>query len=144
MSKEELQVNFRMPASLKRDLEAAAKSNGRSLTSEVVMRLEVSVALDTPVPDRYLSADRALSLAEFARKDVATFVQENVQRSILVSARSGSTEAVVNLEDYDLADLPPGKIEFLNKIVRALEEQGYKVTLDGLKSMRIDFSSPFD
>lgn len=142
MSKEELQVNFRMPASLKRDLEAAAKSNGRSLTSEVVLRLEVSVALDTPRPDRYLSADRARALADFARKDVATLVQENVQRSILVSAHSGNTEAVVSLEDYDLAQLPPEKLEFLRKIVRALEEQGYRVKVNDLSSIHIDFSAP--
>lgn len=144
MSKEELQVNFRMPASLKRDLEAAAKSNGRSLTSEVVMRLEVSVALDTPSPDRFLSADRALALAEYARKDVATNVQERVQRFILAAANAGVTETLVRLDDYNLADLPSEKLEFLKRLVKALEEQGYKVALDELSSIRIDFSNPPD
>lgn len=142
MSKEELQVNFRMPASLKRDLEAAAKSNGRSLTSEVVMRLEVSVALDTPSPDRFLSADRALALAEYARKDVATNVQERVQRFILAAANAGVTETLVRLDDYNLAELPSEKLEFLKRLVKALEEQGYKVALDELSSIRIDFSNP--
>ncbi|CAM3797832.1 Arc-like DNA binding domain-containing protein [Pseudomonas synxantha] len=144
MSKEELQVNFRMPASLKRDLEAAAKSNGRSLTSEVVMRLEVSVALDTPSPDRFLSADRALALAEYARKDVATNVQERVQRFILAAANAGVTETLVRLDDYNLAELPSEKLEFLKRLVKALEEQGYKVALDELSSIRIDFSNPPD
>jgi hypothetical protein len=46
MSKEELQVNFRMPASLKRELEALAKLNRRSLTAEVVARLAKSVEDD--------------------------------------------------------------------------------------------------
>lgn len=44
MSKDELQVNFRMPASLKSELEALAKQNRRSLTAEVVARLESSIA----------------------------------------------------------------------------------------------------
>lgn len=43
MSKEELQVNFRMPASLKGELEALAKRSRRSLTAEIVARLERSV-----------------------------------------------------------------------------------------------------
>jgi len=43
MSKEELQVNFRMPASLKGELEAMAKRNHRSLTAEIVARLERSI-----------------------------------------------------------------------------------------------------
>ena len=54
MSKEELQVNFRMPASLKRELEALAKLNRRSLTAEVVARLEQSIVEvdDLGVSDR--------------------------------------------------------------------------------------------
>lgn len=43
MSDEILQVNFRMPASLKTRLEEAAKVTGRSLTSEIVTRLEESL-----------------------------------------------------------------------------------------------------
>ncbi|WP_460143154.1 Arc family DNA-binding protein [Pseudomonas sp. S3_B08] len=43
MSRVDLQVNFRMPASLKDELEALAKRNRRSLTAEIVARLERSV-----------------------------------------------------------------------------------------------------
>lgn len=43
MSDEILQVNFRMPALLKNRLEEAAKVTGRSLTSEIVTRLEESL-----------------------------------------------------------------------------------------------------
>lgn len=43
MSRADLQVNFRMPASLKDELEALAKLNRRSLTAEIVARLERSV-----------------------------------------------------------------------------------------------------
>lgn len=49
MSREELQVNFRMPATLKRELEVRAKSGGRSLTAEIVARLENTIALDQEI-----------------------------------------------------------------------------------------------
>lgn len=42
MTKQDLQVNFRMPAELKSELEAAAKRNNRSTTAEVVARLQES------------------------------------------------------------------------------------------------------
>lgn len=44
MSRVDLQVNFRMPASLKDELEALAKRNRRSLTAEIVARLERSIS----------------------------------------------------------------------------------------------------
>ena len=42
MTKPELQVNFRMPADLKAQLEEAARQNKRSTTAEVVARLQES------------------------------------------------------------------------------------------------------
>ena len=142
MSREELQVNFRMPASLKRDLETAAKSNGRSLTAEIVLRLEVSVSMDTPRPDRFLPAHRALSLAEFAQRDVSALILSEVQRRILVSANAGHTFAFVPLAEYDLDKLPMEKLVFLEKMREALIEQGYTVKMDELNSITIDFSRP--
>lgn len=42
MSQNYLQVNFRMPASLKEKLTKAARANHRSVTSEIIARLEDS------------------------------------------------------------------------------------------------------
>lgn len=42
MTKPDLQVNFRMPADLKAQLEEAARQNNRSTTAEVVARLQES------------------------------------------------------------------------------------------------------
>lgn len=131
-----------MPASLKRDLEMAAKSNGRSLTAEIVLRLEVSVSLDTPGPDRFLPAHRALSLAEFAQRDVSALILSEVQRRIVVAANAGHTCAVVPLAGYDLDKLPIEKLAFLTKMREALVDQGYTVKMDELSSMTIDFSKP--
>lgn len=55
MSRSDLQVNFRMPASLKEELEALARANRRSLTAEIVARLERSVSEpdEIGISDRY-------------------------------------------------------------------------------------------
>lgn len=50
MAKDFSQVNFRMPTDLKEKLEEASKVNDRSLTSEVVSRLEDSFKVDGKQP----------------------------------------------------------------------------------------------
>jgi hypothetical protein len=45
------QVNFRMPTSLKERLERAAKSNERSLTSEIIFRLQETLEMDASAAD---------------------------------------------------------------------------------------------
>lgn len=47
MSRTDPQVNFRMPAELKQKLETAAAENRRSITAELVARLEESFARET-------------------------------------------------------------------------------------------------
>lgn len=43
MARHDPQMNFRIPAELKERLEVAAKDNNRSLTSELVSRIEASL-----------------------------------------------------------------------------------------------------
>lgn len=46
MAQEYSQVNFRIPSKLKEDIEKAASANNRSITSELVSRLEESFEQD--------------------------------------------------------------------------------------------------
>lgn len=46
MAQEYSQVNFRIPSKLKEDIEKAASANNRSITSELVSRLEESFKRD--------------------------------------------------------------------------------------------------
>lgn len=48
---QQLQVNFRMPASLKDKLQAAADASGRSLTAEIIKRLGESFSRDKSIID---------------------------------------------------------------------------------------------
>ena len=47
MARTDPQVNFRIPADLKDKIEQAAINNGRSITGELVIRLEDSFKLET-------------------------------------------------------------------------------------------------
>lgn len=57
MAKDYSQVNFRIPTKLKEQIEESAVNNDRSITSELVARLEKSFEQDQP------SNDRAFALA---------------------------------------------------------------------------------
>lgn len=55
-----VQVNFRMPKELKDKLEKAAHESGRSITSELVTRLEQSFAQDQPTHIHMLELNHML------------------------------------------------------------------------------------
>lgn len=64
MAKNDAQVNQAMPHELKKKLQAAAKLNRRTLTSEINIRLERSLAPSEPNP----SAESAGVLRDMDRK----------------------------------------------------------------------------
>lgn len=58
MTKKDVQVNFRMPEALKAELEIASKANNRSLTAEIVDRLEFSLS-DLPQIEQFTASAMA-------------------------------------------------------------------------------------
>lgn len=83
MSKEELQVNFRMPASLKGELEALAKRNRRSLTAEIVARLEQSVG--EPNDLGFSDRDRLNPEHHFYSPDVGEQINTKIHKERLLT-----------------------------------------------------------
>jgi predicted DNA-binding protein len=51
MARTDPQVNFRIPAELKDKLDNAAKENGRTLTAELILRLEMTFDQDDKMQD---------------------------------------------------------------------------------------------
>lgn len=51
MARTDPQVNFRIPVELKDKLDNAAKENGRTLTAELILRLEMTFDHDDQVKD---------------------------------------------------------------------------------------------
>lgn len=51
MARTDPQVNFRIPVELKDKLDNAAKENGRTLTAELILRLEMTFEQDNQIKD---------------------------------------------------------------------------------------------
>lgn len=51
MARTDPQVNFRIPVELKDKLDSAAKENGRTLTAELILRLEMTFEQDDQVSE---------------------------------------------------------------------------------------------
>lgn len=62
MARSDIQVNFRMPIVLKERLEDAARTSNRTLTAEIVSRLEASLSAPASVPALPLDAQGFVSL----------------------------------------------------------------------------------
>lgn len=119
MSKEELQVNFRMPASLKGELEALAKRSRRSLTAEIVARLERSVGEpdDLGVSDRdRLDPNQFLYAPEPSDQQITTKIHKDrlltglegpltAQEEKIMSAMIKALRGIGKFEEED-AEIP--------------------------------------
>ncbi|WP_372438277.1 TraY domain-containing protein [Pseudomonas chlororaphis subsp. aureofaciens] len=129
-----------MPAELKAELERAAKESGRSLTAEVVARLDLSLLADGKSPDALFTAEEAKTYASVARKSIPAIVRERIRVSINRSIVRGLNAADVQLKDLGLESLPSedlAKIQF--ELSHELNEAGYKFEWDGGDSIWITY-----
>lgn len=94
-----LQVNFRMPAELKEKLENSAKENGRSITSELVTRLEQS-----------FNQPQNIALPDFVKQGLVDII--NTQ---LANAQKEIEEKVKTLKNLDEKDIEEFIAYQLNK-----------------------------
>lgn len=81
MAKDYSQVNFRMPTDLKDKLEEASKVNERSLTSELVNRLEDSFKIDGMQPI-YLPENNLKQLTSFFNLSLMTLIQNLLNNGV--------------------------------------------------------------
>lgn len=93
------QVNFRMPAELKEKLENSAKENGRSITSELVTRLEQS-----------FNQPQNIALPDFVKQGLVDII--NTQ---LANAQKEIEEKVKTLKNLDEKDIEEFIAYQLNK-----------------------------
>lgn len=75
MARTDPQVNFRIPAELKDKLDNAAKENGRTLTAELILRLEMTFEHDDQIKDligRIEWLENAVDGLQFESSDYAS------------------------------------------------------------------------
>lgn len=90
MARDDLQVNFRIPASLKERLEHAASENKRSITAELVHRLEASFPQAPRDPDMKPDVQRVLD--EFQLSIQHTVAAQRALEEMLAGRRDGLSE----------------------------------------------------
>lgn len=74
MARDDVQVNFRMPAELKARLEASAAKNNRTLTAELVTRLEGSFSLLPKLESVVAREDALLASINEMQADLTAFM----------------------------------------------------------------------
>lgn len=76
-----MQVNFRMPAELKERLEREAKANNRSLTAEIVHRLQETLEMDDYVPHENIHTDKARQVV-LSKEEVEALLYEAAAKAL--------------------------------------------------------------
>jgi hypothetical protein len=140
MSRTDLQVNFRIPAELKTFLEQAAKESGRSLTAEIVARLNLSILADGKNGEELFTADMAKEYASIARKSLPAVVRERIRIAINRSILRGLGSADVSLSDLGLESLPYEELAKIQiELSQELHDAGYGFEWDGGESIWITY-----
>lgn len=80
MARTDPQVNIRIPAALKARLDEQASEGGRSLTAEIVYRLELSLAQGAAVAQYRGAAEQGLDMAKELAETVKSLQQQLKQR----------------------------------------------------------------
>jgi hypothetical protein len=88
MDPRDIQVNFRMPAELKVKLEAAAKENNRSLTAEIVYRLEQTFHAPLKA-DEIIRAVKQLHADVLASSEATLAAAKQFEAQVLARERFG-------------------------------------------------------
>lgn len=89
MAQEYSQVNFRIPSKLKEDIEKAASANNRSITSELVSRLEESFKRDAGS-----IADYEKTVQKMLFNVMANLHKEGVQIEVIDEAMDKAINAI--------------------------------------------------
>lgn len=93
-----LQVNFRMPSELKLRLETAAKLNNRSLTAEIIHRLQETLEMDEYLAVENINPDDGMTIR----------IQEALAERIGAAAqRMHRTREAQAISTLEAAYMPP-------------------------------------
>ncbi|OMQ26874.1 Arc family DNA-binding protein [Serratia oryzae] len=109
MSREDPQLRVRIPAGLKADLEEKAKENMRTLTAEIVDRLETTLNQDALVQDSN-GYNEFVSLYE-NMADEATYWKEKYEREYALDYADANKDELRSAVERlrEVLNLPPKK-----------------------------------
>lgn len=100
MAKDYSQVNFRIPTKLKEQIEESAIANERSITSELVVRLEKS-----------FTEQEAVSLADLQKEMRRLSTEAREMRMLYIEAITGKNKLLEGLTLEDIQHILEAKLK---------------------------------
>lgn len=135
----EVQANLKIPKSLKEKLKSAAKDNHRSMTAEVVARLQESFSTEVPTQE-LIPASEAKELSVAARKNASEIIRKRILDGLSQAVAKGHSTAYVDFRDLELELIPQADQDALiDHFSDWLEGAGYEVDWDGSATLLIQF-----
>ena len=139
MARRDPQINVRVPEELKDKLHQSAAESGRSVNSEIVTRLELSL-LSESSQSELPTAEQAKLLSDKARGDNVTVLLSKAHESIRSAISKGQDSCSVRLHDYGICgEDDPIIIETIDPVIEKLKSYGYTVDNDDIDSLHIQF-----
>ncbi|MBL4833652.1 MAG: Arc family DNA-binding protein [Pseudomonas sp.] len=139
---DEAQTNLKIPKALKDKLKVAAKVSRRSMTAEIVARLEESLTGDIE-PGELVPAYQALEIAESARTRLRSVIEARAVEAINKAMTAGRTMVAVKFYDLGLDAMTNEElIQVYGDLYTKLDAAGYHLENDGEEVLIVYFSKP--
>ncbi|WP_075180594.1 Arc family DNA-binding protein [Pantoea sp. 1.19] len=127
MSREDPQFRIRLPIELKEKIELSAKTNNRSMNSEIVQRLDVSFVEEIS-SDKLISALDVIKIASEATGRLSTIIFKRTFEEINRKARIGHKSFSITLDDLELDGLSEDDfVSVFEPTFNKLKELGYEI-----------------
>lgn len=137
----DVQANLKIPKALKDKLKSAAKENHRSMTAEVIARLDESFLADAPSQELPPAA-KAKEQSAAARQGIVKLLKERTLAGIHQAVLMGHTTARIDHGDLQLEALPEAALEILVQTHSEwLENAGYDIEWDSPTTLWISFDT---
>ncbi|WP_422419121.1 Arc family DNA-binding protein [Pseudomonas sp. GZD-222] len=139
MSRTDPQFNLRIPESLRDQVMAAAKENGRSATAEILARLELSFIGEAPQQE-LIPAARAKEMSSIARQSIPGVVKKRILDGVNQAVAMGHASAHIELGDLEIEAMPEADMNgLMDAFTEWLEAAGYNVEWDGPDHLSVRF-----
>lgn len=137
MSREDPKINIRVPIYLKDKLHQSAAASGRSVNSEITLRLQASYMGDVGM-DLVPSAEFARFLANQVKVNdfnaaVMRIIEMLIAPALKLAILQGSNSFKVDIDDavkHYYKEYGFMGIDIVNEVVGALQKAGYEVVAD--------------
>ena len=147
MARSDPQLNFRIPADLRDRLEAAAKENKRSLTAELIERIEASFASDEQAYELAFTATRLKDEVAKLTAQLDAARAERKSRGDVSKEVVDAQRRTIRALEMSLALMARHMVEIGNKLPKKFQDESgirsaieYATSLPGVSELLLPLS----